>query len=269
MKSADRVLRDAIPPDTRRTVEKYEREYGARFSHLLHFDSPTLKSLHAPGELPGSVRVASDGRPGVIERMAVVTEIANLPEPQEADRRDYLRALLDIYDMLPVQVRDAAAVPGAVVIAPEREGRILAERLGVVTHHQGWTPQAKRMPAAGGLLVGVDRRLPARCDRLVIVDGVVASGVTLMAMVDLATRPGAVVDVFTCHATAEGALALTRYAEQRSVSLAVHAGHVSGILNEKFYTVEPDDQSTLVLGDIGDTISPVVSGTNELGPAER
>ncbi|MBC2874265.1 MULTISPECIES: type I phosphoribosyltransferase [Streptomyces] len=250
-------------------MEKYEREYGACFSHLLHFDSHTLKSLHAPGELPSSVRVASDEHPAVIDRMAVVTEIANLPERQEADRRNYLRALLDIYDMLPTQVRDAASVPGAVVIAPEREGRILAELLGVLTHHQGWTPQAKRMPTAGGLVVGVDRRLPARCDRLVIVDGVVASGATLMAMMHLATRPGAVVDVFTCHATAEGALALSRYAEQWGVSLTVHVGHVSGILNEKFYSVEPGDQSTLVLGDIGDTISPIASGTKGVGHDER
>ncbi|MFI2609384.1 hypothetical protein [Kitasatospora sp. NPDC018619] len=251
------VPRDGLLPDARRTVERYERAHGIRFRHLLRFDPPALASLHGPGELPGSVRVASAGRPEVVERMAVVTEVANLPEQRQAHRRRYLRALLDVYGLLPVRVADAAAEPGAVVLAPEREGRILAERLGVLPHPRGWTPQAKRMPAAGGLLVGLDDRLPARSDRLVIVDGVVASGVTLMAAVHLAARPGAVVDVFTCHATAAGARALTRYARQREVSLTLHVGHVSGVLDESFHSVDPGDRGTLLLGDIGDTISPV------------
>ncbi|MFB7128525.1 hypothetical protein [Kitasatospora sp. NPDC056273] len=255
------VRRDALLPDARRTVETYERNHDTRFTHLLRFDPQVLESLHAPGELPGSVRVASDQHPGVVERMAVVTAVANLPEQQAAHRRRYLRALLDIYGMLPVRVADAASVPGAVVVAPEREGRILAELLGVLPRHQGWTPQAKRMPAAGGLLVGVDHRLPARSDRLVVVDGVVASGVTLMAVMHLTARPGAAVDVFTCHATAEGALALARYAERREVSLTLHVGHLSGVLDERFYSVDPEDRATLLLGDIGDTISPVAPGT--------
>jgi hypothetical protein len=134
---------------------------------------------------------------------------------------------------------------------------------------QGWTPQVKRMPAASGLLVGVDHRLPTRTDRLVIVDGVVASGVTLMAVMHLAARPGTVVEVFTCHATAEGALALARYAAQLKVSLTLHVGQVSGILNEKFYSVDSTDQATLLLGDIGDTISPVASKTYGAGHAKR
>lgn len=268
MNTARTVERANLFPDARHTVEKYERKYDSRFSHLLHFDSRVLKSLHCPGELPSNVRVTSSERPGVIERMAVVTAVANLPEQQEADRNRCLRALLDIYGMLPVQATDGASAPGTTVIAPEREGRILAELLDVMPRRQGWTPQVKRMPAASGLLVGVDHRLPARTDRLVIVDGVVASGVTLMALMHLAVRPGTVADIFTCHATAEGALALARYAEQLKVSLTLHVGHVSGILNEKFYTVDPGDQTTLLLGDIGDTIGPVASKTYGAGHAE-
>ncbi|MEU8548907.1 phosphoribosyltransferase [Streptomyces roseoverticillatus] len=258
MNAAHTVDRADLPLDDRCTVENYERHYGTRFGHLLRFDSQLLKTLHGPGELPGNVRVASAERPGVTEQLAVVTAVANLPEQRDADRRRYLRALLDIYGMLPSQPADRVSAPRTTVIAPEREGRILAELLHVLPHRNSLRPQVKRMPAGGGLLVGVDQQPPARAERVVIVDGVVASGVTLMAMMHLTARPGTAVEVFTCHATPEGALALARYAEQLKVSLTLHAGHVSGILNEKYYSVEPGDQATLLLGDIGDTISPVV-----------
>lgn len=265
MPLAQIVDRPGLSPDARQTVEKYEAQYGTRFGHLLRFDAETLRSLHAPGSLPDTVRVASATRADVVERLDVVTAVANLPEQQDSDRGRYLQALLDIYGMLPVQATDGASVPGTTVIAPEREGRILAELLGVLPHDRCWAPQAKRMPAEGGLLVGVDERLPARSDRLTVVDGVVASGVTLMAMMQLAARPGAVVDVFTCHATAAGALALTRYAAELEISLTLHVGHVSGFLNSKFYSMQTDDRTTMVLGDIGDTISPVAPNASATG----
>ncbi|MGW2871723.1 hypothetical protein [Kitasatospora sp. NPDC001225] len=72
------VRRDALLPDARRTVETYERNHDTRFAHLLRFDPQALESLHAPGELPDSVRVASGQHPGVVERMAVVTAVAKV-----------------------------------------------------------------------------------------------------------------------------------------------------------------------------------------------
>ncbi|MDI5974075.1 cytochrome P450 [Streptomyces sp. SL13] len=263
--TARRLHRAELSPQARRTVEDYEGRYRTSFDHLLHFDPQVLRTLHGSaqgsGDLPSSVRVASATNPEAAERMAVVTAVANLPQQQDADRERYLQALLDIYGLLPVQVATAAAVPGTTVLAPEREGRILADLLGVTPHPDRWAPQVKRMPVDGGLLVGVDALPSAGADRLVVVDGVVASGVTLMATLQLVANPGATVDVFTCHATAEGARALTRYAEHLGLSLTLHVGHVSGMLNEKFYSVEPDAPATLVLGDIGDTISPVAATT--------
>ncbi len=257
MNTARLLDRTGLPPQARQTVDHFEKEHDTYFSHLIHFGPELLESLHAPGTLPDNVRVASTGHPGVRERLAVLTEIANLPGQRDADRSRYLQALLDIYGMLPVQARHRASTPGTTVIAPEREGRILAEHLGALPQKQGWTPQAKRMPVAAGLLVGVDERLPSQADRLVIVDGVVASGATLMAMLHLALEPGAAVEIFTCHSTRQGALALARYAEQLQVSLTLHVGHVSGVLNGKFYAVEPHAPDQVLLGDVGDTISPV------------
>ncbi|WP_412075953.1 hypothetical protein ACLF6K_09060 [Streptomyces xanthophaeus] len=267
MNTARLLDRPGLLPETRRTVEDFEKEHDTYFSHLVHFDPRALESLHAPGPLPPNIRVASDTLPAVIERMATVTEVANLPAQSDADRGRYLRALLDIYGMLPVQAGDSATVPGTTVIAPEREGRILAERLGVLPEGGNWTPHAKRIPLDGGLLVGVDEWVPARADRLVIVDGVVASGVTLMAMMRLTVLPGAAVEIFTCHSTRQGALALARYAEQLGVSLTLHVGHVSGELNGKFYAVAPDAPGQLLLGDVGDTISPVSAASPPRGTA--
>lgn len=257
MNKARLLDRTGLPPQARHTVDDFEKEHDTYFSHLVHFGPELLESLHAPGALPDNVRVASTSRREVIEQMAAVTAVANLPEQRDADRSRYLQALLDIYGMLPVQAQHSASVPGTTVIAPEREGRILAERLGVLPQKRGWTPQAKRMPVTGGLVVGVDEWVPSQADRLVIVDGVVASGVTLMAILQLALEPGAKVEIFTCHATQQGALALARYAEQLRVSLTLHVGHVSGALNGKFYAVRPDAPDQVLLGDVGDTISPV------------
>jgi hypothetical protein len=265
MNTARLLDRPGLPPDARRTVEEFEKEHDTYFSHLVQFDPQLLELLHAPGSLPENVRVASVGHPGVADRMATVTAVANLPDQRDADRSQYLQALLDIYGMLPVQAAHSASESGTAVVAPEREGRILAERLGVLPGRQGWTPQAKRMPVAGGLLVGVDEWLPSQADRLVIVDGVVASGVTLMAMMQLTIRPGAVVEIFTCHSTQQGALALARYAEQLDVALTLHVGHVSGALNGKFYAVEPDAPERVLLGDVGDTISPVAPSSPQRG----
>ncbi|WP_432142388.1 hypothetical protein [Streptomyces sp. bgisy084] len=265
MNTAHLLDRPGLPPEARRTVDDFEKEHDTYFSHLVHFGPELLESLHTPGPLPGNISVASAVRPDVTERMATVTAVANLPHQQHADRTRYLQALLDIYGMLPVPPAHRASAWGTTVIAPEREGRILAERLGVMPQRQGWTPQAKRMPVGGGLLVGVDEWLPSQADRLVIIDGVVASGVTLMALMQLTVRPGADVEIFTCHSTQQGALALARYAEQLQVSLTLHVGQVSGALNEKFYAVRPDAPEQVVLGDVGDTISPVAPASPPRG----
>ncbi|WP_411104604.1 hypothetical protein [Streptomyces sp. cmx-4-9] len=261
MNTARLLDRTGLLPEARRTVEEYEKDHQTYFSHLVHFEPGALQALHAPGPLPATVRVASDIRPAVVDRMDTVTEIANLPAQSGADRARYLQALLDIYGLLPARVQESAARPGTTVVAPEREGRILAERLGLLAQRRNWAPQAKRIPLAGGLLVGVDEWLPSQADRLVIVDGVVASGVTLMAVMRLTARPGATVEIFTCHATRQGALALARYADRLEVALTLHVGHVSGELNAKFYAVAPDAPGRLLLGDVGDTISPVAAAS--------
>ncbi|MEU8567389.1 phosphoribosyltransferase [Streptomyces pathocidini] len=248
--------RIGLAPGTQRLVRDLESRYDTHFSHLVHFTAQELSALHAPGPLPPNVRTASAANPEVAQRMETVTDVANLPLQRSADRDRYFQALMDIYGMLPVRAADLASRPDTAVVAPEREGRILAEALGCPPEGRYWSPQAKRVHLDRGLLVGVDDRLPRQAERLVVIDGVVASGVTLMAIAQLAARPGAVVDILTCHSTRQGALALTRCAERLGIALTLHVGHISGTLNHKFYAVDPDAPDQLILGDVGDTISP-------------
>jgi hypothetical protein len=235
----------------------YERRFDTRFDSFVHFDAELLAGLHTPGPLTDVVPASAADR-RVIDEMATITTVANLAGQTDDDRLRYLRALEEIFGRLAGS--PAAAAGGAdLVIAPQREGRILAERIGCLPAAGGsWTPQAKRMGVDGGLLVGFDKRPAGRTGgRITVVDGVVASGVTLMAALHLVAAPGATVELFTCHATAAGAHALRRYAQRLDVRLDLHVGHVSGRLNDHFYAVDPDHHDRLVLGDIGDTISPV------------
>nr|MDT0660736.1 hypothetical protein [Micromonospora sp. DSM 115978] len=239
----------------------YERRFSTRFDSFVYFDADLLAGLHAPGPMPDVVP-ASAGDRQVIDAMATITTVANLADQTDDDRLRYLSALEEIFGRLADPPATVAA-RADLVVAPQREGRILAERIGCLPDGGGrWTPQAKRMTVDGGLLVGFDHRPARRVDgRLAIVDGVVASGVTLMAALQLVTVPGATVDLFTCHATAAGAQALRRYAQRLDIRLTLRVGHISGRLNGHFYAVDPDHDDRLVLGDIGDTISPVVAGS--------
>lgn len=236
----------------------YERRFATRFAAFVHFDAALLTGLHSPGHLPPTVRRASAADPGIVAFVDEITRVANLAAQSDDDRWRYLQALEEIYARLAASPVDACR-KADLVIAPQREGRILAARLGcLAVGAPVWTPQAKRIAVRGGLLVGFDGRPASPVGgRIAVIDGVIASGVTLIAALQLAAASGAQVDVFTSHATAAGALALARYAERLDQRITLQIGHISGVLNDRFYAVDPADPGRLVLGDVGDTISDV------------
>ena len=64
--------------------------------------------------------------------------------------------------------------------------------------------------------------------------------------------------MFAAHATRAGVWGLTRYAAEAGIDLTLHIAAVSGVLNEKYYAVDPVDRDTLIIGDVGDTIADVL-----------
>jgi adenine/guanine phosphoribosyltransferase-like PRPP-binding protein len=254
------VTREECPAALSRRVKDYEEQFSTQFARVVIFDIETLHELHRPGTLSSTVvHEASATDRQVTATMDDLTDIANTASQADGDRRRYLESLQHLLTGLgrtPLGSSDEATT----VIAPRREGAILAERLGFLDQRPSWTPQAKRIHLGDGLAVGLDEHLPTDAKQhIVLIDGVVASGATILAILSLIAAPGATVEVLTCHGTREGILALTRYAELLQIRLTIRVGHVSGVLNDHFYAVDPQDPQRLILGDIGDTIGPICS----------
>jgi hypothetical protein len=250
------IERSALDATLNPTVERYEQTFGVGFELVAHFDADLLHDLHVDGPGPARLQVASSNDTRALACIERITDIANRSQTDD-DRREYLRMLEDIYATF---LTDPAAAAGEadLVISPRREGLLLADRIGCTPNPRVWAPHQKRMGIDDGMLVGIDGAPDhAVGGRIVAIDGAIASGVTLMAALQLAARPGATVEVFSCHGTAAGIAAVDRYADRLGVTASFHVGHISGQLNDHYYAVDPPDSGRVVLGDIGDTICAV------------
>lgn len=249
--------RERLPADLNGLASDYEHTYDARFSSLTVLPANYLHALHAPKRhtLPATFRVVSKETPEV-ERLAdSLATIANDKDLTKAKRVVYRDTLEHIYRLIGI---DAARerFSGALWVAPEREGRILAERLGCLSVACSIAPTAKRMPYKGGIAVGVDMPPAAQAfSDCVIVDGAIASGATLIALIERLKGTAQRVRVYAAHCTVASLWGLAAYADAAGVDLHVVVGHASGVLNEKFYAVSALDSSRLMVGDLGDTIS--------------
>lgn len=247
----------------REAAEAFETRFGVRFATLTHFPAWMLAQLHTRGAdeaaLMANVHTGTQYDPALLASFDVLTRIANLSEPSVADRAKYLEVLQHVYRSV-----DASLPPekNRLVVAPEREGRMLAGILGWL-HPYDLAPHAKRIPYEHGLLVGIsDCNLARNVRQLVIVDGAIASGATIMALLALLAAPGMPVEIFSVHAAREGLRAILRTAAATGLSVRVHAGHVTDGLSQKFYAVAPDGRG-LAVGDLGDMIDSVVAAVSE------
>ncbi len=249
--------RERLPVDLNELVSDYEHTYGASFSSISVLSAGYLRTLHAPRHhtLPLTFKVASLEQPEV-ERLAdSLATIANDKDLTKAKRLVYRDTLENIYRLIGI---DAARerFSNALWVAPEREGRILAERLGCLSVAYSVAPTAKRMPYRGGIAVGVDMPPVAQTfSDCVIVDGAIASGATLIALIERLKGTAQRVWVYAAHCTVASLCGLATYAEAAGVDLHVVVGHTSGVLSAKFYAVSTLDSSQLMVGDLGDTIS--------------
>lgn len=249
---------ELAPAAMRAAAEAFQVRFGIAFKTLTHLSANTLSAMHVRGDdessLMRNVYVASEHDPDVLGQIGVLTRIANLDAPSFSDRAEYFAALQAVYRRLEKRV---PTEDGRLLVAPEREGRILAEALGWLRSPHDLAPHAKRIPYEHGLLVGIsDCAISERPRHLVCVDGAIASGATMLALLELLAKPGVPVEIYSVHAAQEGLRAILRFAAERGLSIRIHVGHVTEGLCEKFYAVEAGGRR-LVVGDLGDMIDRV------------
>lgn len=246
----------AAPARMHAAAAPYRTRFGSAFDTYTYFPRALLDELQQQGTgLPASVRLASATDPSVVTDIAEVTAIANRPVQTVTDRVAYRDALLRVYRKLPIDPVVAAA--GEVLcIAPQREGRQLAEALGALPAHRSLSPSAKRISYERGIVVAMSRIVvPDWAHDCLLIDGVVASGATVMALLHALRGTVERVRLLTAQSTAAGVWAIDRYAAALGISCEIVVGHVSGVLNDGFYAVDPHDAGRVLLGDVGDTIS--------------
>lgn len=246
-------------------AERYEDRFEIRFETLTLLTQSLLGELHAPADtgfgLPADLAdllVASRCEASILARMEVLSEIANSVPRCPEQRQLYRSTLMEIYRALPRNPGWALGDPSVLFLAPEREGRILAEALGWLPEGHGLHPHAKRIPFEGGLLIGLSKlEIDRSCSKAVLIDGAIASGGTLMALME--SLPAAISEIhaYSVHSTPEGARGLLRYGEMTGRDIRLTVGHCSGVLNDKHYAVEPQHAGRLVVGDLGDIITGI------------
>ncbi len=253
-------------PALRDKLQAMESAYDIVLPTVISFDHAALQTLHfrpaRAGHHASRVDVASWGDTRIAPQIRRLGELARQPQHSQSDRLAYKEILLSIYRALPADMAEWVADPGTLVVAPRREGYLLAEALDWLPPGRFLAPHAKRFKHAGGMVVGFDLvPPPARYRRCVLVDGAMASGVSLMAMmIELAPKVDQFV-VLTVHTTGMAINALRHLAAQLQRPLTIHAGDVGGELSDKFYAVVPETSPpVLLVGDLGDMIAgPVAS----------
>lgn len=240
-------------------ASEFERRFGIVFVAFAHFSRDLLKYLHASSptheDHGGNTKhlIISDAEQSTLDEISI---IANRPNITDVDREKYLRIFLDVYESIPF---NTAPTRPTVTVAPRREGMLLARELGWLPDN-AYTPHLKRIPLQGDLAIGIDF-LPVPpghgcCCR--IVDGAIASGATIITLMEILYHATADFEIYTVHCTQESVNALLRYARVLQKNITIYTGFVGGVLNDKFYAVTVNDPSVVIIGDVGDMIAPIL-----------
>jgi hypothetical protein len=245
------------------TASDYEHSHDIKFASLTQFSRSLLKELHSPEELNhgvyGEVQIVSNTDATVLDCMDRLTRIANSPCLSPDDRREFFNSLMDMYVKFPRTPIDLCRDhPDTLCIGIRREGHILCEKMNWYASEYSFSPELKRIPFHGGLLVGsTDLTSAPSCSRIAIVDGAIASGATIITLIER-LRDIAHLDevhVFSVHSGLEGLNAITRYCRSIRVRVSITVGHATRGINAKFYAIDAAAPSRLIVGDLGDTIS--------------
>ncbi len=252
--------RAEAPGGMRAAAEELERKFKIEFESLYFFSDSLLRKLHRIdgdiADLPPEIEVTSGKDPTIIQDIQVLTDIVNNAPGDPAQRARYFETLKAIYRKLHSSPEEFTQDRSMLFIGVEREGRILARHLEWLPAGHHTSPHAKRMRYDGGLLVGVTKmeNLEAYFKCLVI-DGAIASGATIISIIEKVRPLISSYRVYSVHGTYEGLHALSRYCNSTGLDVKVTVGHATRGLNSKFYAVDTPHTKLLVVGDLGDTIS--------------
>lgn len=253
------MTREELTQGMLSVVAKYERRFGIRFSRFVLMTRAVLRCYAVVQRPERAAQITIGAGPSVGEHIERIMLIANRITITREEREVYRESLEQIYRALPTHT-----ITDALVIAPQREGAILARRLGWLANRH-LCPNLKRMPFDGGLLMGCDSELEgAERQTVHLVDGALATGATAITVLAIC-RP-LTATVFCAHATVEGLTALVRFAAEIGTELSCVVGEVSGVLNDRFYAVMPEAPDQVRVGDLGDMIAPLEA---DLGSREE
>lgn len=252
--------RGKAPASMQAAAERFEEQFGTRFSTLHSFPKDLLLELHRssgdPGPVPGDVVIASRSDPTVLGDIEALGRVANSSSIRQEDRVEYLEALKKIYSKLPRRPDQECRDPGTLCIGVHREGSKLAHAMHWLPEGRSFCPNAKRIPFEGGLIVGLtDFPVFPPYERCVIVDGAIASGATTMSIMEELRGTTSEFHVYSVHGPYEGLRAIMRFGELRDLKVVLTVGHATQGINDHFYAVDPRDPRRVVVGDLGDTIS--------------
>jgi len=243
-----------------RALRKFEKHFNIEFTRYALYSKSFLNEFHHNLTMTDEnvkVQIATEHNKNLLDHFTFFSKVANTENPSNEHRRQYYERLQAVYATLDRSPGQFSENEKVAFIAPEREGRILAEKMGWLPDGHSFHPNAKRVHFEGGILIGLDDiNTTCQFDRVEIIDGAIASGATLITIMECMASASNVFDIYSVHATIEGINALTRFAKSRGLQLTCSIGHVTAGLNDKYYAVEVvSNGERLVVGDLGDTIS--------------
>lgn len=254
-----KLRRSEISQSMLEAAKPFEERFQEQYESYIYFPKNLLARLHKPETdplaLPPEVTVASHREASILDDMNILKTVANSEVYTVEMKREYFSTLQRIYGKLAHKPNDTAKDPSTFCIGIDREGRILAQAMECLPAGRSMTPHAKRIPFQGGLIIGIrDVNLPAiGYAQCAIIDGAIASGSTIMAMLWLLHKYIQDFRIFSVHGPCEGLRAIATFGRELGVTISITVGHATVGLNEKYYAV--DSANAVIVGDLGDTIS--------------
>jgi hypothetical protein len=252
------IARPSVPAQVLQSAIEIERRFGVSFQIFANFDHRWLKQIYSSDSENRIHDAVSQGvlhLKGDASQLNKLETIANRTSLTQRERQEYLATFLSLLSDMPFEASSA----NLLAVAPAREGMLLAQNLGWSAGNL-FSPHIKRITRYPDLAIGVEHlpRALSSAQRCRIIDGAIASGATVLTIMEIYSNVVEAFDIFTVHCTPDAMSALLNYARLLRKNITIYAAFVSGRLNDHFYAVSDNNPYSLLVGDVGDIISPLL-----------